>query len=118
MNMRFDPGAEPPEGPFTAGQDRTPVVDISEGLFHAFADDLEQARQRVLAGDFDRVKDSGRLARDLRDAAALVLEERSRLDKLRKDAAGGVGGAVLDLDAARDEIGRRLACLRRAGGGG
>lgn len=118
MNMRFDPGAPPPEGPFTAGQDRTPVVDLTEGLFHAFADDLEQARQRVLAGDFDRIRDSGRLARDLRDAAQLVLEERSRLDKLRKDAAGGAGAGALDLDAAREEIGRRLACLRHAAGGG
>ena len=31
--------------------------------------------------------------------------------------AGTVGTGVLDLAAARDEIGRRLACLRRAGGG-
>jgi hypothetical protein len=31
---------------------------------------------------------------------------------------GAAGAGTLDLDAARDEIGLRLACLRSAGGGG
>ncbi|WP_134725227.1 permease [Paracoccus luteus] len=118
MDMSFDPGPDAPEGPFTPDAPRrTPVVDLSEGLFHAYADDLEQARKKVLAGEFGQVKDSAKLARDLRDAAQLVLEERNKVDKLRKDVAGTVGEASLDLAAARDEIGRRLACLRRAGGG-
>jgi len=45
---------------------------------------------------------------------ALSLEEKARV-------AGGktrVGGGALDLEAARAEIGCRLACLRAAGGGG
>ncbi len=118
MTMIFDPGATPPEGPFVPdARPLTPVVEISEGLFHSYADDLERARLRVEAGEFDHVKDAGKLARDLRAAAHLVLEERTRLDKLRKEIAGDVGVGTLDLAAARDEIGRRLACLRRAGGG-
>ena len=58
-----------------------------------------------------------KVAKDLRTGAALLIEERNRLDKLRKEAAGGVGvaGGALDLAAARDEIGRRLACLRKSG---
>ena len=54
-------------------------------------------------------------AKDVREALDHLKQERMKVDKLRKDIAGGVGGGCLDLDAARDEIGRRLACLRRAG---
>ena len=128
MDMTFDPGPVAPEGPFPAGtasgaaaEARRSVLDLWEGLFHSYADDLEKARQKVEAGEFDQVKDSRQLARDLRAAANLVLEERGKLDKLRReisrDIGGDAGGGTLDLAAARDEIGRRLACLRRAGGG-
>jgi hypothetical protein len=55
--------------------------------------------------------------RDLKDALKLVLNERAAIDKLRKDYGGIGNGPGLDLDAARDEIGRRLACLREAGSG-
>ncbi len=56
-------------------------------------------------------------SRDLKDALKLVLNERAAVDKLRKDLGGLGDGRSLDLDAARDEIGRRLACLRDAGPG-
>ncbi|WP_299358130.1 permease [uncultured Paracoccus sp.] len=125
MGMMFDPGTTIPEGPYAAGgpqseaeaEARKSVLELWEGIFHSYADDLEKARLKVQAGEFDQVKDSRQLARDLRAAAHLVLEERNKLDKLRKEIAGDVGGGALDLAAARDEIGRRLACLRRAGGG-
>ena len=93
------------------------VIEIADGLFRSYAGDLHRLRLRIQAGETDDLKESGKLVRDLRGAAQLVLEERSKVDKLRKDAAGTVGAGVLDLAAARDEIGRRLACLRRAGGG-
>ncbi|SEN41333.1 hypothetical protein SAMN04489859_1006102 [Paracoccus alcaliphilus] len=64
-----------------------------------------------------RLKKAVETARTVREAVHLLMVERNRVDKLRKDIAGGVGGGGLDLDAARDEIGRRLACLRRAGTG-
>ena len=120
MTMTFDPGPEAPEGPFVPGaamaQDMD-VIEIADGLFRSFAGDLHQLRLRIQAGETQDLKESGKLVRDLRAAAQLVLEERSKVDKLRKDAAGTVGTGVLDLAAARDEIGRRLACLRRAEGG-
>ena len=119
MTMNFDPGPEALEGPFVPGaamaQDMD-VIEIADGLFRSFAGDLHQLRLRIQAGETQDLKESGKLVRDLRAAAQLVLEERSKVDKLRKDAAGHVGTGVLDLAAARDEIGRRLACLRRAGG--
>lgn len=120
MTMNFDPGPDAPEGPFmpcAAMAQGMDVVEIADGLFRSYADDLHRLRLKIQAGETDDLKESGRLVRDLRAAAHLVLEERSKVDKLRKDAAGNVGAGTLDLAAARDEIGRRLACLRRAEGG-
>ena len=119
MTINFDPGRESPEGPFVAGAERAPDTDvilIADGLFQSYAADLHRLRLKIQAGETEELKESAKLVRDLRAAAQLVLEERSKVDKLRKDAAGSVGTGVLDLAAARDEIGRRLACLRRAGG--
>jgi hypothetical protein len=63
------------------------------------------------------VKASAQGARDLRSALEMVMGERARVDRFRRQADAAVGGGALDLDAARDEIGRRLARLRAAGGG-
>ncbi|WP_374635032.1 permease [Paracoccus sp. (in: a-proteobacteria)] len=116
--MNFDPGPGAPEGPFmseASAQDMD-VIGIADGLFRSYAGDLHRLRLKIQAGETEDLKESGKLVRDLRGAAQLVLEERSKVDKLRKDAAGTVGAGTLDLAAARDEIGRRLACLRRAAG--
>lgn len=116
MTINFDPGQVPPEGPFAADEaDEMDVLDIADGLFRSYAADLTRLQEKIRAGVTDELKESGKLVRSLRDAAHLVLEERGKVDKLRKDAAGQVGAGALDLVAARDEIGRRLACLRRAG---
>lgn len=120
MTVNFDPGRAPLEGPFVPGADVAPdmnMLDIADGLFRSYAADLTRLRVRIQAGETDDLKESGKLVRSLREAAHLVLEERNKVDKLRKDAAGQVGADALDLVAARDEVGRRLACLRRAGGG-
>jgi len=122
MTMSFDPGPEAPEGPFVAGAVTASdldlsVLEIADGLFRSYAADLTRLREKISSGETDELKESGKLVRDLRAAAQMVLEERSKVDKLRKDAAGQVGAGTLDLVAARDEVGRRLACLRRAGGG-
>ena len=57
------------------------------------------------------------VVRDLRTIALDLVRERANVETLRKQLAGTVGaGTELDLGAARDEIGRRLACLRAARG--
>lgn len=43
-----------------------------------------------------------------------AMSERDKVGKLRNQISGTVGERTLDLDAARAEIGRRLACLRDA----
>lgn len=85
-----------------------------------FARDLERcgdelALQSASAVDPEKLKEAIRAAKSVREATQQVMVERNKVDTVRKDIAGGVGGGSLDLDAARDEIGRRLACLRRAG---
>ncbi|MDO5630452.1 MAG: permease [Paracoccus sp. (in: a-proteobacteria)] len=98
------------------------AVDFVTRLLWSYVSDLEKRWQDMeLAGEAGPTKDALKNAvaavRDVREASQLVMQERGKVDKLRKDIAGAVGGGALDLDAARDEIGRRLACLRRAGGG-
>ena len=122
MDMSFDPGAGGgPEGPFVAGGSGTPggmePIDIASAMFREVAEELHHLRAGLRRGETEGLKDAARVVRDLRAATQLVLEERIRVDKLRKEVAGDVGAGSLDLAAARDEIGRRLACLRRAGGG-
>ena len=107
---------------------------LADGLFREAAEDFARLRAQIreegglerrgrgarkadAEGPGDGLKEAVRLARELRAATQLMLEERNRVDKLRKEIAGGGGaGGALDLDAARSEIGRRLACLRRAAG--
>lgn len=95
-------------------------VAFTSSLFWSYVADLKRDFDEMRAGrevqlDADALKKAVRSARDVREALVLLKQERDKVDKLRKDIAGGVGGGCLDLDAARDEIGRRLACLRRAG---
>ena len=122
MDMSFEPGGAPPEGPFVAGGNEWALgageaIDVAGEMFREVAEELHRLRIGLRGGSTEDVKDTARLVRDLRAATQLVLEERNRVDKLRKEVAGDVGAGRLDLAAARDEIGRRLACLRRAGGG-
>ncbi|MBU3031286.1 permease [Paracoccus marinaquae] len=139
MNDMEWSGAGDPEGPFAAGArvvadgadrgetspqgcDPEQAIAVADGLFWSYIRDLE-AHQQALAGreggavDPTELKNAVQVAKGVREAVHLMMTERNKVDRLRKDIAGGVGGGSLDLDAARDEIGRRLACLRRAAGG-
>ena len=104
-----------------AAMDPSEAIAVAEGLFWSYVKDLkrhEAALEARQSGAVDpaELKDAMQTAKVVREAVGRLMVERNRVDKLRKDIAGGVGGGSLDLDAARDEIGRRLACLRRAGG--
>ena len=131
-------GIADPEGPFVAGEalprmdvkpvasaeaamDPSEAIAVAEGLFWSYVKDLkrhEAALEARQSGAVDpaELKEAMQTAKVVREAVGLLMAERNRVDKLRKDIAGGVGGGSLDLGSARDEIGRRLACLRRAGG--
>lgn len=97
-------------------------VEFASKLLWSYVGDLER-RWRTLEQAAQQgprsedLKAALQAARDVREASKILSDERGKVDKLRRDIAGAVGGGSLDLDAARDEIGRRLACLRRAAGG-
>lgn len=101
------------------GASQEDVLAVTEGLYREAAVELYRTITEIRAGVFTEVKLAQVAIRDLRATALQVLEERGKVDKLRKQIAGQVGaGGALDLDGARVEIGRRLACLRDAGGSG
>lgn len=104
----------------TAGEtEPEALLRASEELYRDIALELAQATQRLREGELGEVKAAVKAVKDLREAFQIVMDERTRVDKLRKQVAGVAGGAgELDFAAARAEIGRRLARLRDAGGGG
>lgn len=109
MTMRFMGDGPTPEA----------VLRATEKLYGLAIMELERTIDAISAGEFNEVKAAQVAIRDLRATALQVLQERGKVDQLRKQIAGHVGsGGELDLDGARAEIGRRLACLRNAGGGG
>jgi hypothetical protein len=79
---------------------------------------LGEVLARIEAGELKAVEEFDRTHREFSKTLTLALEQEIRLDE-RSKAHGAAGrGGPIDLDAARSEIGRRLACLRAAGGGG
>lgn len=103
---------------FKAGED-TPdmVLAVTGDWLREAAEGIAATVQAVRGGDLPQVKDAEAHVKALRAALQLFIEERNRVEKLRKQSAGAVGANGLDLDAARDEIGRRLARLRDGRGG-
>lgn len=95
------------------------VLGATEELYELAVIELRRTIGAIQAGEFNEVKAAQTAIRDLRATALAVLQERGKVDQLRKQIAGHVGaGGALDLESARAEIGRRLACLRGTGGSG
>lgn len=102
-----------------AGSEAMPVdlVQLAERQLERTMLRLAQVIDEVEAGRFEGVTEAKKATDNLMGYVRLLMEERNKVDKLRKSAAGAAGGGTgLDLGAARDEIGRRLALLRDAGG--
>ncbi len=100
--------------------DDEPGVDMLaqvEQLMRVAAEELVTAVNSVKRGKLEDAKAAMTAVRDLRAAYFVVMDERGKVEKLRKQVAGAVGTGTLDLSAARDEIGRRLARLRDAATG-
>lgn len=96
-------------------------IETAQWLFREYVGELRARRDALAARDWDaldpaELKRATETAKTVRQAIHLLMEERQKIEKYRKTIIRG-GGNGLDLDAARAEIGRRLACLRRAGAG-
>ena len=94
------------------------ILTVAEQHLERSADDLNWVINQIKAGDTSRAKEVSGIVTMLGKALQSALDERVRVEKLRRQDAGIVADYALDFDAARDEIGRRLARLRAAGGGG
>jgi len=96
-----------------AERDFATVADVYDTL----SGELSALLAEVRDGKTARASRLKIVAGDLARAAAVLVRERERLDALR--AGGPDAGTIgdIDLDAARDEVGRRLARLRATGGG-
>ena len=117
-----DPARQRVQGLMTRDlpSDDPPPVDLlaaTEDLYRQAAEDLVLAQRKLRQGTLDDVKAATQAVKDLKAAFQLVMDERTRIEKLRKQIAGVVHDYAIDFDAARTEVGRRLACLRDAGGG-
>ena len=102
---------------FSEGEEAPALLVATEAYLTDAMNDLTDAIAAVRLGQLSEAKAAIVAVRDLKQAFFALMEERSRVEKRLKQAAGDVGTGSLDLDAARDEIGRRLACLRDAGRG-
>jgi hypothetical protein len=91
-------------------------LEATEELYRGAVEELTAALKDIRQGDLAEAKTARQAVRELRAALSTALEERNRVEKLRREAAGVVRDHALDFDAARIEIGRRLARLRDAGG--
>lgn len=98
--------------------DKTLVDFLEEvdALYQEAAAQLFDALKIVKSGRFEDSKAVANAVRDLKQSIEWVMDERNRVDKLRKSVAGALGASEIDFSAARDEIGRRLVVLREAGG--
>ncbi len=100
------------------------LVGTAERFYEMAAARLADAIDQLESGSSAEVRAAQKAIRELRLALWMLVDERTRLDRLRNKIAGiagdgeSGGGRRLDLDAARDEIGRRLAGLRAASDGG
>jgi hypothetical protein len=105
MTIEISAGAEP----------QVDILAATEGLLRDAAGDLSTAIQAMRDGRTDEAKAAIQAVKDLKTAFQMVMDERTRVEKLRRQVTGAVGAQALDIAAARDEIGKRLARLRDAG---
>lgn len=101
-----------------AASRRAPAFDpvaLAEKNFNRVLSALDALADELHGREDNAVARAAKLAGEARSAIQILFNERQRIAKLEDDKAGA-SGAELDLEAARVEIGRRLALLRERGG--
>jgi len=93
----------------------TPAEDLlrkARGHYALISTALEHARETLNTSETADVKKVADLLRDHWKAFQTTLDLEANLEKRNRERAGIVHGYALDLDQARTEVGRRLACLK------
>lgn len=90
------------------------ALELNEDLFLDSARALEALTERVRAGVVPDLTDTKKTISALREQETLMMKERERVLQQRIIAEGGGGPGVIDFQAVRAEVGRRLDLLRTA----
>ena len=101
---------------FSAG-DQVPVdvLATTEHTLKWAAEELSRLIDSIRAGNLDEAKAVPGAVREVNHALQAVVIGTNNAERLCKQVGGSVGTGPIDLHAARNEIGRRLARLRDAG---
>jgi hypothetical protein len=100
------------EFPASEGGPTSEGLAEAQALFDSARRQLFGVIRDVEGGDAAAVKKLQPLLAELRRATWTIHEERKKHDEERKRELGIVNGYALDLQSARNEIQRRLDCLR------
>ncbi len=88
---------------------------VAEELFKEAGLALAQLTKKIRRHELEAARGAKAALSEVLGAYQLAMKERNRVADERRKGSGIVGDYAIDFDAARDEIGRRLACLRDAG---
>jgi hypothetical protein len=101
----------------TPGDDGLPTdtLAVAEDMCRDAVQQLYVTLRLVRAGKLQEARATFQAARDLRSALQVAVEEKIKIERIRKQEAGIVNAYAIDLAAARDEIGKRLARQRGEG---
>ncbi len=92
-------------------------VDLAERQLMEALRAVAEVTEKIRRQEFDSLPDMPKVAANASAAARQLLTEKNRVYEQQKRTVGVVHDYAIDFDAARDEIGRRLARLRAAGDG-
>jgi hypothetical protein len=104
--------------PPTPEEDVADLVAETRILFHRSKTALVRRINELEEASPPEEKATSTVMKDLRQALGVAMEESKHVEKFEKSLAAAVGSVGYDLDAARSEIGGRLARLRAARGDG
>lgn len=100
--------------PPTSDDDVTELVAETKILFRRSATVLAKRINELEEASPPEEKSTSTVMKDMRQAFGWALEESKNVEKIEKSLAAANGSVGYDLDAARFEIGSRLARLRAA----
>ncbi|MCP3969419.1 MAG: hypothetical protein GY717_03705 [Rhodobacteraceae bacterium] len=103
--------------PIGGSTDQDDNLRVAEQLFAEAGVILGDLLSRARQEDFEAAGRMKVALKELSDGCSMASRERQRVLDERRKTARIVGSYGIDFAAARDEIGRRLACLRDARNG-
>ncbi len=92
-------------------------VTAAEELFQEAIQAVADIKEKIRQDDAEALPDLKAAVPNATQATKLLLQEKGRVYELHKKQTGVVHDYAIDFDAARAEIGRRLARLRAVADG-